>query len=222
MNYGDIRTTFKSRLNRRDCTDALADGFISDALKRIQRVLRTPLSETYEQITISAANYLTAGAMDIPFDYLGIKNIVHSNSAGLHTTLKRQPLEIVQRAVDYGAQGCCTIYARRNDTLIFGPLPLAGDVIRIDYYQEFADVTGDSQTQALYDVADDLIIYGALSYAATHWSDKRKQAFEELFLQIVSDIQEQADRDELAGDACVSQAFSYPSDDSNYYYYSIP
>lgn len=217
--YNDIRTTFLSRINRRDCTTAMADGFISDAIKRIQRVLRVRIAESSTQITVASGNYLTAGSMAIPTDYLGIIAVTHTNSAGQRTTLGRRPLEAVQHSVDFGVQGICSMWARDDNTWVVGALPLPGDIIKVDYYAQYSGV-GPTTTDvgALLTFADDLVVYGALSYAASHWRDKRKEEFEGVFTQIISDIQQQADLDELSGGAAVAQAFTYPSDDPSTYY----
>jgi hypothetical protein len=196
----------------------MADGFISDAIKRVQRVLRVRIAEAASSIVVSAGNYLTAGSMPIPSDYLGVIAVTYTNAASQRTTLTRRPLETVQHSVDFGVQGICTIYARDGNTFVVGALPLTGDTIKLDYYAKYSGV-GPTTTDAgaLLEFADDLIVYGALSYAASHWRDKRKEEFEGVFTQIISDIQQQADLDELSGGAAVAQAFTYPSDDPSAY-----
>lgn len=211
--YGATRTKFLDRLKRRDCTTTLADGFLQDAFKRIQRVLRIPAGEKSVVVEIDDATYLTAGSLPIPSDYLQIKDIVLTNSAGFKRTLKRRPLEEVNSLVDYGAEGTTWAYARRGAAWVLGPAPLEGDSVRIDYYSEYESAEVEADETILLDIADDLILYGALSYAADHWIDKRGPLFEQRFTQILSDLQEQADEDELAGNAQVRQAFTYPSDD---------
>ena len=54
MNKGEIRAHFKALLNRSDCTDALADTFLNQALTRIQRILRIPPIERMQTYTVSA------------------------------------------------------------------------------------------------------------------------------------------------------------------------
>jgi hypothetical protein len=211
--YGEIRTKFLARLNRRDCTSALADGFLADAIKRIQRVLRTPANEESLQVTISAATYLTLGRLPIPDDYLRLKDLTLTNSAGKTVVLRRKPLEEVLREIDFGVQGTSTIFARQGGSWLVAPRPLTNDVIRIDYWSEYTAVSADTDDTLILDIADDLIIFGALSYACDHYYDKRGPLFEQRFTQILSDIQAQGDDDELGADACVAQAFDYPSDE---------
>src|SRR5882757_4657040 len=89
--FGDTRTKFLSRLNRRDCTNTLADGFLQDSITRIQRVMDVPAGEKSLQVTIGDATYLTAGRLPIPNDYIRLKDI----SINGKRVLRKQPLDRV-------------------------------------------------------------------------------------------------------------------------------
>jgi hypothetical protein len=199
-------------MRRRDVTDALADGFLSDSIKRIQRVMRVPAGEKSVQLTVDDDNYLDNGALAIPSDYLALKDITHTNGSSTRI-LKRQPLSVVLNEVENGAEGTCWCFARRGAAWVFGPVPVSDDVVRIDYYSEYEDASEDADETILLDIAEDLVVYGALSYACDHFADKRGQAFEARFSQILADIEAQGDDDELSGNAAVEQGFYYPSDD---------
>src|SRR5258708_562289 len=73
--YGDTRDKFKTRLRRRDVTDAVADGFLEDSLTRIQRVIRAPAGEKSLLFAMDDATYFDSGRLPIPDDYLQIKDI---------------------------------------------------------------------------------------------------------------------------------------------------
>ena len=211
--YGETRTKFLRLLKRRDCSDALADDFLADSVSRIQRVLRIPAGEKAVEVTVADVTYLDDENLPIPSDYLKLKDLTITNSeGGDRRTLVRKPLAEVQHYAEWGAQGCTKFYARRGATWIVGPLPLAGDVIRVDYYSEYESFDTDATETILLDIADDLVIYGALSYACDNFTDKRGPAFEGRFTQILSDLQAQADDDELSGNSAVQQGFSYPED----------
>src|SRR5690349_14970119 len=53
MNYGQIRTQFKSILNRSDCTDALADIFLNQAMLRASRDLKVSQQEDFATATVA-------------------------------------------------------------------------------------------------------------------------------------------------------------------------
>ena len=213
MTYGEIRTKFLARLNRRDCTPTLADGFLQDAITRIQRVIRIPAMEKSVLVTLDGPNYFDDGALAIPSDYIHLKDIFASTSSGLITRLVRKDLGYVLKLASEWVGLTPTCFARQGPTWVFGPTPLAETVIRVDYFAEFEDVEEVADDTILTAIAHDLILYGALSYAADHWVDKRGPLFEQRFTQIISDIQNQGDADELTGSAQVSPAFTYPEED---------
>lgn len=209
--YAQVRTKFLARLNRRDCTTALADGFIEDALTRIQRIPRLPLMEKSVTVTIDDADYVDNGnRFSIPTDFIKIKAITVDGKY----TLSKRALGFVLMLADTSTAPPLW-YAREGGTWVFAPTPDSDDTsIRIDYYGELATFASDADTALIADVAEDLIVFGALSYAAEHWSDKRADRFEQRFTQIISDLQAMADEDELS-DAVVSPALLYPNDDGS-------
>lgn len=204
--YAETRTKFKARLNRRDCTDALADGFLQDAVGRIQRVLDVPAGETSQSFT--GTTFLVSNYLTIPTNYVQIDAITVNDKV----VLTRAPLQQVLDSMNYGTQGASRIYCRRGSTWLIGPIPLPADAIRVDYFSTFEDDDTLPQDTVLLTRSSDLVLYGALSYAADHWSDKRGQRFEGRFTQILSDIQAQADGDDTSGNAVVAQSFQYPDD----------
>jgi hypothetical protein len=209
MTFGETRTKFLSRLNRRDCTTALADGFLQDAITRVQRVIAIPAGEKSVEITVADDTYLTDGRMAIPSDFLRLKDITINDL----TVLIRAPITRVLSEVTYGVEGTSRLYARQGGAWVFAPSPIAGDVVRVDYFAEYESAEEDADETILLDIAGDLIVFGALSYACDHYNDRRGPRFEERFVQILSDIQAQGDNDELGGNAAVSQSFMFPTDD---------
>ena len=71
MNKGQIRAHFKALLNRTDCSDALADTFIDQAITRIQRTLRIPSMEKTQNYSISTQ----VASIIVPADLIEIMNI---------------------------------------------------------------------------------------------------------------------------------------------------
>ena len=60
-------------------------------------------------------------------------------------------------------------------------------------------MTQNTDENSLAAVASDLIIYGALTFAADFYLDERGPLFEEKFNQFMSEIQEQANDQEMNG-----------------------
>jgi hypothetical protein len=60
-------------------------------------------------------------------------------------------------------------------------------------------MTANSDENALAAVAPDLIIYAALTYASDYYLDERAALFETKYNQFLSEIQEQANDQEMNG-----------------------
>jgi hypothetical protein len=189
MNKGDIRSHFKALLNRSDCSDTLADTFVDQSIARIQRTLRIPSMEKQQSYTISAATTLLV----LPNDFLEIINLYYDN-----TSLTRVPLNQIMEYKDAGENGTPKFFTREASTLLIYPHPTSGSV-KLNYYGQFADMTSDSDENALAQASSDLIIYGALSYASDYYLDERGPLFEQKFVQFLAEIQEQANDAETSG-----------------------
>lgn len=189
MNKGDIRTHFKALLNRSDCTDALADTFVDQSIARIQRSLRVPSMEKQQSYTISAATTLLV----LPNDFLEIIDLYHGN-----TSLTRVPLSQIMEYKDANESGTPKFFTREGGTLLIYPYPTSGSV-KLNYYAQFADMTADSDENNLAASSADLIIYGALSYAADYYLDERGPLFEQRYSQCMTEVQEQANDAETSG-----------------------
>jgi hypothetical protein len=228
MAYSDVKSAFLARMNRRDLandTTGLADLFLQDAIKRVQRNLEIPAGEKSISVVIGNSTYFNnnfiqtypngisvTGGLLIPTDFIRMRDITYYNGNGEPSILRKAPLTDTAGAIFFGVPGCVIMYSRQGSMWILGPLPIAGNIVRIDYYSEYATVINPTDDNVLLDIADDLIVYGALSYAADHYNDKRGPQFEQRFTQILSDLQAQADADETSGDAAVGQAYYYPPD----------
>ncbi len=209
MNYGDIKTQFSGLLNRRDNTAALTTSFIDQSILRIQRTLRIPAME--KSITATVGSLYTSG-LDVPGDLLQLIAITDETSETEVVELTRVSLPEVLLILNSGETGSARHFARRASKFVIAPKPVEGSVLRMDYYATFRALSADEDTNVLGDVAPDAIIYGALSYAASYFLDKRQADFEARFNQIMGDLDMQALRDELTGNAQVKPASYYPSD----------
>jgi hypothetical protein len=201
--YGEVKTDFLALLNRRDITTAQTTIFLQNAIRRIQRTLRTPMQEEQQVVTMD-----TTGFISIPTDYLQLIQLVNSDGK----QLKRVSLsEAYRRATLTGSVP--EVYARHRNQWVLGPTPAEGDTVAVDYYAEFAETTADADESTLSLVAPDLLMYGALGFAARQFNDKRLPVFEETYNALFAEIQAQGDNDELTGGAVVDNAYTIPTDE---------
>lgn len=211
--YADVKAKFVGRMNRRDMTDALADGFLQDAIKRIQRTMRIPCMEKTIIVTVDAT-YTTNGGIFIPSDFIKIRSMSYNDIEFPRREDESLVVPMLQNV------GIPTMYTRRGGLWVFAPTPdgpylvngvLTNNFIRINYWAEFDPMIAPTDETVLTDIADDLMTYAALSYACDHFTDKRGDKYEARYLQIKDDIENQADEDETAG-AAVQPALCYDDD----------
>jgi len=145
--------------------------------------------EKQQSYTISATTTLLV----LPNDFLEIINLYYDN-----TSLTRVPLSQIMEYKDAGENGTPKFFTREGSSLLIYPYPTSGSV-KLNYYGQFADMTSDSDENALAQASSDLIIYGALSYASDYYLDERGPVFDQKFMQFLAEIQEQANDAETSG-----------------------
>lgn len=187
MDLATLRTNFKRSIIRTDITDAQIDTYIALAQSRAERQLRIPSNEATATYTITD----TYAHPTIPNDLLETK-VLYS----LNTVIRKKPLkEIIQMADTDGTEEVSTVkwYAREGNQFRLFPRPAEGVVINLIYWGEFVDMVADGDENTLAAIAPDVLIYGALVYAATDYADERKGEFEaqyKIYLQEVMDLQQ--------------------------------
>ena len=189
MNKGSLRTHFKAVLNRSDITDALADTFIDQGIARIQRSLRVPSMETQSTYSFSTQT----AKLTLPSNFLEAIDVYYGNRA-----LTRLPMRDIQEHLKGGEAGSPYYFAREGSSLLLHPKPSSGTLV-LNYYASFEEMTTVSSENLLAQIAPDLIIYAALTYASDYYLDERSPVFDNKYMMFMSEIQEQANDQELTG-----------------------
>lgn len=210
MNYGELKAQFLGLLKRRDLTDTQAETFLQQAVARVQRTLRIPPMEKSIIVTYDGVSF-TNGELPIPTDYLRLIGITATVPGGDEAEVKQKDLATVLRDRSGDATGCPRSFVRRGPLWQFGPSPTVGTSFRIDYYDEFPTLSNPGDTSYLTKGAEDLVIYGALSYAGDWFIDKRTDRWEARFQTITGEIEAQASMDTLIN-AEASAAYEFPED----------
>lgn len=189
MNYGNLRTHFKNLLNRSDISDDLSNTFIDQGINRIQRSLRIPSMEKQHVFTITAST----SKVTLPNDFLEIIDLIYDNHV-----LTRIDMGMMQDYIKTGQTGSPHYFTRESGSLLLHPIPSSGSVV-LNYYASYADLSSDSDTNVLTDIASDVICYAALVYASDYFLDERRDTFEAAYLYHITEIQEQANSAETVG-----------------------
>jgi hypothetical protein len=208
VTYGDLQSNVVALLNRRDCSSALTTMFIQQAIQKIQRSLRVPAME--KSIVATVGSLFTDG-LQVPGDLLQLIAITDED-CGLE--LKRgtlpQALALQKNAAPTGRP---QLFTRRGAKFLIAPIPAQGKNIRMDYYAQFKPLVNLADTNVLTDIAPDLLLQGALVFACTHFNDKRKDGFTADYNATIDDINMQAARDELTGNAQIAPALHFDDED---------
>lgn len=185
MNRQQLRNKFLAILNRNDCSDDLANDFISMAQTRIERTLRIPAMETMSVITGNQPDTPTTGII-IPNDFLSMKYLYCGD-----TLMEHKDLGHFLRIPD----GCGLhprYYSRVGSTFLVKPSIPQDDTVVMVYYAAQPQLQSDTDANIFTTIASDLLIYAALSYACDYFVDDRTQGFEGRFGSITDDLNEQA------------------------------
>ena len=182
MNKKQVRDQLLALANRNDLSEALADTFIEQALARIQRTLRVPAMEKVQTYTV---NDIAPNALILPNDFMNIKHLYCGDVLLEYVDLNRY-LQYVD-SVDTPR-----IYTRIQGELKVKPTPPEGTEILMVYIGEIPDLTSDTSTNFVTEIAPELLVYGALTYAADYFIDERKPLFDETFNRVFAELMEQA------------------------------
>jgi hypothetical protein len=206
MNKQGIRDQVIALLNRNDITNAIADTFIDQAVARIQRTLRIPPMEKSLVYTTTAENPST---LILPNDFLELKHLYIDTTVAKYV-LQYKDLDGFLRYPELSGSAP-QYYTRIQGGFKIKPTPPTDSVVYMVYYGEIDDLIEDTDTNFLSEIAPDLLVYGALTYAADFYVDERKVAFEEVFGRIYSEIVEQNLQMEMSQQGiAVAPAYTFP------------
>lgn len=203
MAYSDVKTQFLGILNRRDITTSLVNTFMQQAIQRVQRNLRIPAMEKYVTVTMDGINPLL-----VPGDLLELISL---------TVIGDAPAKLSLSTFDSVAKlsqtaGIPSRFYRVGGNYMLGPAPLSGQVIYIHYYTDASSLSADTDANWMTLLAPDLLIYGALSYAADYFLDQRRNGFEDRFVGIMNDLQSMANQELLTAGARFDEGYDLSVD----------
>lgn len=207
MTYGEIRSQFLNILNRSDCTNALADTFITQGIQRSQRLLDLTTQERIQTTTVGSS----FAGLDIPSNFM--KPIAVYRSSSSTDSYKLRRVSLAEYLDIPTSTGRPTVWTREANKLLLKPTPSEDDVIKLVYYSEFEEFVDDNDTTPLSLVSPQLFYYGALPFAADYFLDDRRAAWENVYQQTIAELQAQSDDEELAGGSTVQPAYLFPSED---------
>jgi hypothetical protein len=156
--YDGLKVSVADWLNREDLTSVIPD-FIELAENRIFHELRAPINEKTADLTLGSDGYAT-----IPSDYLEVKDLFWNYNPLSRVSLTQIHSYVERTGVDP------EVYAREQSKLLVYPNPtqVAGDTLRIIYYFTPENLSASSSTNAIFQTAPELYLYGTLVEAANY------------------------------------------------------
>lgn len=192
MSLDSIVGTFQSVFNRDDCSNSQAQVYALQAISRVQRECRLPSMERQTII-------VTTGPVDwisVPSDTLEFIDVILADQSGQLTALQHLPYRKLIR-IDAGVWP--RAYARLQSQLWIRGQVGTGTTIQLIYYGEFSPFTSSADDNEITASAPDLIVYGALSYAADAFDHPSASKWEQRYQSILADVQQQAIDVEMNG-----------------------
>jgi hypothetical protein len=182
MNYSELRSFFLDLLNRDDCDDQKADLFISLGLRRVERLLRTPLQKyTHHYL----GSDLQDGAFQVPSNYIGIVEL----------RVDGMPVPRITASQAMSKDG----YEFREGQFIFNFTVGPDSDISLEYYTEFDKTVSDMAYSTYSVVISDLVVYSALVFAADLFMDVRRDSFQNTLTGLVTEVQQMSDAEAFSG-----------------------
>ena len=187
MTYGELRTLFKTILDRDDCTDADADGYLSLGLNRTERVLRTRFQRSTISVTVDET---FPGYLSVPADYLGVYRM----------SVDEKPLVRIHPSQVAMFRG----FRLDEDKFYFEPEVEEGQTIKLIYYSEFDDSIADTSSYNYTAHLADVIAYAALIYAGDVFMDQRRTDWSNTFIGLTEEAQIASDMETFSGGLAVT------------------
>jgi hypothetical protein len=211
MTLGQVQSQFQAILDRTDCDDTLAQTFLLQAFRRVERELRLPCMERF--LVIQPQSFMNA--IDIPVDLIQPIDILVESANGSvqwfppalsqnlqpgvgntyvplthlsYRDLLKVPTNDIPKA--YGRAG--------SQFHLRGWIP-PGVTTMLMYYGAFTPITDLNQANELTASAPDLAIYAALSLAGDYFQIEAAQAWEARYQQMALDVQKQASDADWSG-----------------------
>lgn len=189
MNKGELRQHLLSVMNRPDISEAEATFYMSAALTRIARLLRTPAMEGLKLLTVDAD-----GMVELPSNFLDHKNLwVQGSTEVITVTTLDNILKLSS------SPGKPTKFTRMGDRYMLGPKPSQGTKVFLYYYVDPQPLEVDADENIFTLTASDLITYAACVDCCAVYVDDRIDAFETLYTNRLTEINTQAALSENVG-----------------------
>jgi hypothetical protein len=199
MNYGETKAYLTQLINRKDVSDALASQFLEQSQTRIERRIRCTGMEQFVEFTLDTDRFI------VPTDLLETIDL-YSGSKELQRVDMAQYLKVMEGI------GEPSVFLQTGHSILLRPQPGSGVPMFLRYYSAMPKLQVNSDDNLWSITAVDALVYGAASLAGDFYEDERLQRFEQKFETAISELQDQALREDFAGPMQIAPAYNYDED----------
>jgi hypothetical protein len=196
-NYGELKTAFQNWLSR-DTLTARIPEFIRLGEHRLYSELRVRFMEATESVAVNSGNQESS----IPTRYLQMRSIYIAGPPHVRPEF-RTPAEFwaIYANLPSAKPRYFTIERSRIE---WGPIPDASYTAECNYYQEPVVLLEDADTNGLFSLAPNLLLYaGLIETAPFLGNDPRILVWSAMYDDLLEKIQLADRRDRSSGDAQV-------------------
>lgn len=211
MNYGELKTYVRSLINRTDLTDALATQFIQQAQDRLERwpqidPLKHAPRPSFLQKLVSFTLDGTGGDFRVPTDFLEIVDLYTEDGGEMQRVDTSEWLRHTDNL------GSPAVFVQTGHVIRMRPWPSDETTVYMLYYGTDSELVTDEDQNEWTISAVDAFAYGAASLAADYYEDERLMRFEQKFRDSLSELQDQAIAEDLAGPMSIGPAYRFDCD----------
>ncbi len=194
-NYGELKTATANWLTRDTLVNRIPE-FIALGEHRLYADLRVRFMETSAAVTITTSVRTSA----LPTSFLQARSIYISGSPNKRLE-QRTPVEYWSIYADLPTAKPA-VYAVEGENFTWGPLPDNNYTANVLYYKRPAALSADADTNGLFTLAPNLLLYAALIETAPFLgNDPRVLVWTSLYDDLLERIQLADTRDRYSGDA---------------------
>ena len=196
MNYGQIITTLRRLIGRKNLTDEELKGYITMGLENLQREEFPPFLENlavYESDVPLSEIY-------VPNDFLKLISLYCD-----HSELARADMPTFLRAIH--DSGSPRMFVQQRGKMLLRPALMPGTILTMHYIGEDSPLIDPADVNGWSSTAANAIIYGAARHAALVFEDERGPTWDAAYQAEVQAIRDQVTLDRWSGPITISPGF---------------
>ncbi len=202
--FNQMLASFSAILLRDDCLPPQATIFLQQAITRITRECRLPSME--RALIVTAGEALTL--LPVPADFIEAIDLTVSGDGllephALRFVSQRDLIRIPTQFVGYPR-----CYSRFQAQFNIAPAVPQGATAQLSYYGDFSPFATPDSSNEISASSPDLVVYGALSFAADAFQHPSAEQWEARYQQILMQVQMQGyDADSKGGYTAINPMY---------------